>query len=115
MRASEAAALTQAADINAIAQRRAVRKYAEIMGAVEGRAKEGFGTLFAWICDDDDTYMGRAVRAAVVGRLEDDGYRIKSDECGRHYITWASDNHGHGPVARIVRRPIARIKALLAA
>lgn len=104
MLASEAAKITAAADINVIAHQRANQKYEEVMSGINHRAKEGFGTLFSWINEDDDTYMGRAIRIAVVNRLETDGYSIESDSAGRHYIKWAEDNHGPGAVERFVSR-----------
>lgn len=109
MLASEAAKLTAAADINTIAHQRANQKYEEIMRGIAGRAREGFGTLFSWINEDDDTYMGRAIRAAVVNRLNADGYSIESDDAGRHYIKWAEDNHGPGAVERFAQKSRALI------
>lgn len=109
MLAHEAAKLTAAADINAIAHQKANQKYAEIMRGIENRARDGFGTYFSWICDDSDTYMGRAVSTAVRNRLTSDGYSIEHDDAGRHYVTWAKDNHGPSAIDRFVRRPWAAL------
>lgn len=105
MNAQEAATLTESADLRVLFLQKANARMADIKRRIEGRARQGFGSLpCEWIESASDGLFGKALEEVIVRKLREDGYDVSKRPHGApsYSIRWCDDKKENSEPCRLM-------------